>query len=190
MQIDKSEQLELSEIIANAVVEALKKEDIIGKADKSANVKTEKTAYQKTEQLLYNYRGFHRIVDEKRQEIADLRKYGVPQSCAVKEYVDKGGTVQGIVLPEESVESAVGNVERSVQDILSVIHMIDKAMAAIKNDPYYSILEMRYLDGVGQDDIAKSFNCSQQNVSYHKSRLIKELALRLFPKQVIDEMIQ
>ena len=104
--------------------------------------------------------------------------------------MDKGGAVQGIVLPEEYVESAVGNVERSVQDILSVIHMIDKAMAAIKNDPYCPILEMRYLDGVGQDDIAKSFNCSQQNVSYHKSRLIKELALRLFPKQVIDEMIQ
>jgi RNA polymerase sigma factor (sigma-70 family) len=133
--------------------------------------------------------GFKRIVEEKKQEIADLRKYGVPRSCAVTEYVHKGGMPSGIVLEEESVESAVASVERSVQGTVQVISLIDKCMAALKYDQYYSILEMRYFEGRTQEDIAATLGCNQATVARNKSRLVKELSMRLFPDQVADEMM-
>ena len=86
MKVSRLEMTEFATIVANAVVEALQNKQLIGngstavdkpKAEKSAQ--TEKTAYQKTEQLLYNYNNFKRIIAERMLEIENLRKYGVPQ---------------------------------------------------------------------------------------------------------------
>lgn len=195
MQINKQEMLEFADIVANAVVTGIKEAGILGNVGNGgtptkANKDKEKTAYQRTEQLLYNYNGFLKIIKEREAEIAEIRKYGVPGTCGgVKEFVQKGGMPQGIVLPEESVASAVATVQASVEDIVQVVTLINNSMAALKTDPYYAILEMRYFEGRTQEDIALEFNCTQPNVSYHRSRLVKELALRLFPSQVVKEMM-
>jgi hypothetical protein len=189
--LDKQEKLELAELIANAVVTALESKGLVGKADTNAPKKTEKTAYQKTEQLLFNYNGFKKIVAERQQEIIDLRTHGVPQkSGSIVQYGGNSGTVHGLVLEEESVEAAVRTVERSVQGTVQAIALIDKCMLALKDDPYYKILEMRYFEGRTQEDIALCFGCSQVTISNNKSRLVRELAMRIFPNQVIDEYMK
>lgn len=152
--------------------------------------KQNKTAYQKTEQLLYNFRGFQRVVKEKQEQIEEIKKYGVPHKGSAVHTYCGGSDAHGLSTEEETVDSVVYAVQMSVQDIEDVINMIKKAMLAMKNDPYYNILEMRYFDGMSQEDIAKALNCTQQNISYHKNRLVKELALRIFPNDVAKEMIQ
>ena len=190
MQMEKSEMKEFAELVAQAVVKALGAVPFnTGNVEKPVS-KAERTAYQKTEQLLYNYMGFKRIVEESKQEIAELREFGVPQKCgAVGERVQTSRSVQGIVLPEESVEAAVQAVEARVHDTVGVINMIDKAMAALRFDPYYKILEMRYFEGRTQEDIAVTFGCNQTTIARNKSRLVKELAMRLFPDQVANEIM-
>ena len=191
VEISKQSMAELAEIVSKAVVATLKENGLIGKVDNPAPVKKEKTAYQQTEQLLFNYRGFKKIVAEREQEIADLRKYGVPGKSSMSggERVQTSRTNVGIVLPEDAVEDAVRTVERSVEGTVQAIALIDKCMAALKSDPYYKILEMRYFEGRTQEDIALEFNCSQVTISKNKSRLVRELAIRLFPNKVIDEMM-
>lgn len=181
--MQREQMLEFAELVAQAVVKALE-----GKTP--AAPKQEKTAYQKTEQLLFNYMGFKRIVREKMEEIEDIKRFGVPKKCGgVTEFVQKGGLPRGLVLEEESVEDAVRNVERSVRETVQVIALIDKCMAALKHDPYYPILEMRYFEGRTQEDIAVTLGCNQATIARNKSRLVKELAMRLFPDQVAAEMI-
>lgn len=189
MQINKSEMIEFAELVAQAVVKALGKVPFdVGTPPTPP--KNERTAYQKTEQLLYNYMGFKRIVEERMQEIEDLRMFGVPQKCgAVGERVQTSKVSPGIVLPEESVEDAVRSVQASVHDTVQVIALIDKCMLALKNDPYYRILEMRYFEGRTQEDIAVTFGCNQATIARNKSRLVKELAMRLFPDQVANEIM-
>lgn len=196
--IDKQDYVELANLIANSVVEALEKRGLVGKSDdltKSSNPvgavekRVEKTAFQKTEALLFNYMGFKRVVQEKEREIEEIRAYGVPRSCAVHEFV-KGGTVQkGIVLEEESVEAAVATVQRSVQGTVQAIALIDKCMAALKNDPYYEVLEMRYFEGRTLEDIGVTLKCTSMTISRNRTRLVKELSLRLFPDQAVSEMM-
>lgn len=189
--MEKEQMLELAELVATAVVTALEKKNIIGNGATNEPKKSEKTAYQKTEQLLYNYRAFQKIVAERMAEIETLRKYGVPQrSTSIVEYSSNGGgIVGGLVLPEDSVESAVRTVQASVEGTVQAIALIDKAMAALRSDPYYRILEMRYFEGRTQEDIALEFNCSQMNISKNKSRLVRELTMRIFPNQVIEELM-
>jgi RNA polymerase sigma factor (sigma-70 family) len=188
VEIQKEELVELISTVVKETITQLG----LGKAVESANPKTdikEKSAYQKTEQLLYNYRGFQRIVQERMEEIEEIKKYGVPKKGgAIKQY-GGGGSIGGLVLPEESVETAVRRIEGSVQDTVRVIALIDKCMEQQRSDPYYKILEMRYFEGRTQEDIALEFNCSQVNISKNKSRLIRELSMRLFPNQVVGELL-
>lgn len=187
--MNKQEKLEFAELIATAVVNTLKKEGIINPPTQKP--KSDKTAYQKTEQLLFNFNGFKRIVAERMQEIDDLRKYGIPQKSSMSggERVQSSRSVQGIMLPEESVEAAVRSVEASVHGTVQVINLIEKCMSALKNDPYYDILEMRYFEGRTLEDIGVYFGCDHTTISRNKNRLVRELAMRLFPDDVSNEMM-
>ena len=190
MQIEKHELKEFADMIAASVVKALETKGLVGSANPKPE-RTGKTAYQKTEALLYNYRNFKKIVEERMSEIDTIKKYGVPKkSGSVVEYGNRSNREQGLKTVEESVQCAVWNVERSVQDTVAVISMIDKSMAALKCDPYYDILEMRYFDGRTQEDIADHLGCSQVTISKNKARLVNELSMRLFPSQAINEIME
>lgn len=188
MQIDKECMVELAELVATSVVKALEEKGLVGaKKDNSR----EKTAYQKTEQLLYNYMGFRKIVEDKKKEIEELRAYGIPQkSKSIVGYSSKSGTVGGTVLPDESVENAVRSVEASVQDTVKVIRLIDKCMATLKNDPYYDVLEMLYFEGRTCEDIGVYFNCDHSTISRNKKRLVKALSMQLFPDDIVKECMK
>lgn len=189
MELSKQCMIEMAEIISKAVVTAL--EGKIVNANPKPGIAS-KSAYAKTEALLYSYNNFQKIVAERMQEIEDLQKYGVPgkSSMTGAERVQSSNVVKGIVLPEESVEAAVRNVERSVEGTVQAIALINKCMAALKNDPYYKVLEYRYFEGRTQEDIALEFGVSQVTISNNKNRLVRELSMRLFPNQVIDEMLK
>lgn len=194
MEVNKELMVEFAGMVATAVVDTLEQRNIIncntyGSVNNQAQ--SPKNAFEKTEALLYSYRDFKRVVDERMQEIEDIKKYGVPKDLSVQEYVAKGSVhTGGIVLEEESVESAVARVWRSVQGTVQAINLIDKSMAAIKSDPYYRILEMRYFEGRTQEDIALEFGCSQVTISNNKNRLVTMLSLRLFPNQVIASYME
>ena len=177
----------LASLVAESVVTALEEKGMFSGAAKRRN---EMTAYQKTEKLLYNYVGFKRIVEDKLQQIEDLKKYGIPEKDgSIVAYSPRGGTVQGTVLQEESVEQAIRTVQDSIVQTQGAIDLVDNGMAMLKGDPYYKILEMRYFEGRTQDDIAAEFNCSQVTISNNKSRLVRELSMQMFPDQVASEII-
>jgi RNA polymerase sigma factor (sigma-70 family) len=179
----------LAEVISEAVVTALEKKGMIGKCS-SGTERPKKTAYQKTETLLYNYTKFTKLVEDKRREIEELCKYGVPQrSKSIVEYTPGSGGVQGTVLPEESVERAVRSVEQSIVETVQAIAMVDKGMESLRNDPYFELLEMLYFEGRTQEEIADHFGVSQPTISSNRSRLVRELAMQMFPSQVAEEMI-
>lgn len=190
MAITKKEMLELSELVTQSVVKALIDNGLVSANNKTKNRGNgaDKSAYQKTEQLLRNYNSFKKIVEEKQHEITELKLYGVPQtSKSIVAYSPGSGVPQGTVLPEESVENAVHRIDCAIQSTVQVINMIDKGLDALKNDPYFDILEMRYMEGRTLEDIGVYFNCDHSTISRNKSRLVKELAMRWFPDEVIGE---
>ena len=187
MEISKTSMVELAQLVATAVVEALEAKGVIGT---QPTAKPTKSAYQKTEQLLYNYNGFKRIIRDKKQEIADIRRYGVPQRCGSSgERVQTSRVQTGLMTVEESVEAAVRTVEASVEGTVQAVALIDKCMASLANDPYYKVLEMRYFEGNTLEYIGVYFNCDHTTISRNKNRLVKELSMRLFPDEVIKEMM-
>ena len=149
-----------------------------------------KSAYQKTESLLYHYKGFQRIVEERQEEILQLQERGVPKrSKSIVQWSGGGNPAHDIVLPAEEIESAIESVQASVQKILRVLGMIDRGMAALADDPYYHILEKRYFDRLSQEQTALEFGVSQVTISNNQRRLVKALAAYLFPAETLDEIM-
>jgi RNA polymerase sigma factor (sigma-70 family) len=177
-QIKSSMFDKLATIIAEKVVEILKKSNLV--KDNS------KTAYQKTEQLLYHYKSFKKVIKERELEIETIKQYGVPQrSTSIVGYTPKTNSVPSMNLESDVVENAVRNVQASIYDTVQVIAMIDKAMDSLKQDPYFKILEMRYFDGITQEEIADHFGVSQVTISNNKNRLVRRLSIELFPSQAV-----
>jgi DNA-directed RNA polymerase specialized sigma subunit len=184
MQIDQSTLETITQLVVKTTIKTLEDKGLI-KSDKK-----ERSAYQKTEQLLYNYNGFKRVVEDKLKEIEEIKQYGVPtKSKSITQFGGASGTVQGIVLDEESVESAVRTRLASVQDTVHVISNIDKCMQKISTDQYFDILEMRYFEDRTLEDIAVYYGCGVATISRNKNRLVKELALLLFPNEVVNEIV-
>lgn len=181
--MNKQDIEEIIGLVVGKTMEVLEEKKLI-----KTNV-SEKTAYQKAESLLYNYLGFKRIVEDKQKEIEELRLYGVPKTAAGFDYVPRTNVVSGIVTDEERVECAIRSVQESVEGTVQAISMIDKCMAGLGRDPYYDILEMYYFDGRTLEDLAVEFGCSTKTISVNKNRLVRELALRMFPDQSVYEMM-
>lgn len=198
MQISNEEIMQIiketAKATANAIVKKMERKGYLESESASKGASSlkkgiqEKSAYAQTEALLFNYRNFQRIVAAKKREIEDIKQFGVPQKGgAVVTYSGGNGSHKGLELEEERKQAAIHSVEKSMESTVDAIALIDKCLATFKGDPYYRILEMRYFEGRTQEDIALEFDCTQQNIAYHKSRLVKALATTMFPDKVVSE---
>jgi hypothetical protein len=184
VQIDQSTLETITQLVVKTTIKTLEDKGLI-KSDKK-----ERSAYQKTEQLLYNYNGFKRVVEDKLKEIEEIKQYGVPtKSKSITQFGGASGTVSGIVLEEESVEAVVCAKLASVQDTVQVISNIDKCLAMVSGDQYYEIIPMRYFEDRTLEDIAVYYGCTHPTISTNRKRLIKELATLLFPNEVVNEIV-
>ena len=84
---------------------------------------------------------------------------------------------------------AVRITASSVEGTVQAIALIDKGLAALKNDQYYEILPMRYFEGRTLEDIGVYFGVDHTTISRNRSRLVKELSMRLFPDEVVNEFM-
>lgn len=200
MDFDRKVLTEIVQTVVDATISLLIDKGLLGTASASLESASaspkktsmkEKSAYAQTEALLFNYRNFQKIVRQKEQEIEDIQTYGVLENgSAVKKYGGNlGGLPRGIVLDEERVETAVQKIRESMETTVQALDMIEKGLETLKHDPYYKILEMRYFEGRTQEDIAVAFKCTQPNIHYHRSRLVKELSVILFPDKVAKETL-
>lgn len=193
MGMNQKQMIQLAAYIAEAVVNALKDNGLVVNTNPSSLEQPKmKSAYAKTEALLFNYKSFQKVVEEREQDIEDIRKHGVPESSVLNglERVQTSRTVHGIVLPQDAVEHAVQTVQSTVQQTSRVIKLIDKALEDLEDDPYYDVIPMRYFEGRTLEDIGVYFGVDHSTISRNKSRLVKELAVRLFPDEMALEMMQ
>ena len=175
--------------IAEAVVDVLEKRGLVVGNVQSKPKINERSTYAKTEALLYNYVGFKKIIHDVEQEIEEIRVHGVPQKknpfC---DYVQTSNVPQ-IVTVDEAVDAAINVLITNVQQTVDAVQLIDKSMKTLEYDPYYKVLEMFYFEGRTQEDIAVEFGVSQVSISKNKSRLVRELSMRIFPGQTVEEML-
>lgn len=69
-----------------------------------------------------------------------------------------------------------------------LVAQVERALATIKNDPYYEVIELFYFERQSRESIAGYFETSVTTISRNKSRLLKEIAPILLSDDVIYEI--
>ena len=69
-----------------------------------------------------------------------------------------------------------------------LINIIETADESIKDDIYYDIIPMFYVDGKTREEIAEYFDCDVKTITRNKRRLVNELKVVIFSDETIEEL--
>lgn len=177
--------LELIEHIKTAVSEEFSK---LGIADK---IKTPvDNPFKRVEQLLWNYKLFTGIIEDKEQQIREVLESGIPnKSKSILEYSPRGGGISGITLEEETVESVVNALQADIVWVQQVIKRIDLALDTVRESPDFTMMCEYYMDGYDLETLATRYSMDRKTVASRKNKLVRQIAIQLFPKETLDELV-
>ncbi len=144
------------------------------------------TSFQKVETLLYRYGAFEQAIIEKRQQIEEIKKYGLQKRSTSLVRISKS-RAKGNLTDAELAERKIEEIEASIDKMIEYLDLIDEALETISNDKYFDIIRMKYFEGMTHEDIAFELECDVSTVSRNKNRLITKLGIYLFPD---DSMVE
>ena len=89
------------------------------------------------------------------------------------------------------LRSAVNEAEdkQRVATTERFLTLIDNALDEIKDDPYYQVIKMIYIEGKTRESVADILFCDVKTITRNKKRLIDILKVRLFTDMYIKELI-
>lgn len=160
--------------IAEEIVKILKRENVIRPGGR--------TPFQKVETLLYNYENFKSAVENKRETIEHIRKFGINKNSPGFSGFGGSGEFKSDL---EKSEEQIAELERSIVLTESVISLIEDCLLDIEKDKYFDLIKLKYFDGETTSEIADYFSCDLTTVNRNKNRLIEKIQMRLFSDEVI-----
>lgn len=165
--------------VQNSILE-LKRQNLI--------VEGKQSPFQKTETLLFNYNNFKAVIRDKEEEINEIRRMGLrKKSTSISSFSGNTGLIE-VKSDAEKAEEKIEMIEFSISTTRNFIKIIDDAIYALKDDPYYELIHLRYLEGRTREEIAEYFNVDVKTVTRNKNRLINLLQIRLFSDEVIQQI--
>lgn len=176
--------IEMQKLIENIVgrcIGELKLQDMLKE--------NKKNAFQKTEQLLYNYVDFKDVIKQKKTMIDDLLKYGLPKkSKSITSFSGDEG-MREVKTEQEQIDEYVASIENSMRLTIRCVSVIDDALKSVSNDPYYNVIEERYFNKKNLEDIAEDIEKDVSTVSRNKNRLVNMIKIKIFPDESINEIM-
>lgn len=148
-----------------------------------------KSTYAKTESVLYKYPILKKGIQERKDQIAELQLYGVPQrSKSVTIFSGNSGYVD-FKSEYEKQEDMIDQIQKKILETEERLQPIEKALISVQNDPYFKIIELKYFNQKKADQIASYFECDASTVQKHKNKILSKIKLHLFSEEVLKEMM-
>lgn len=145
------------------------------------------TPFQKTETLLYNYKNFQSAIADKQRQIETIRQEGIPKkSASITSF--SGNATYEVKTDADKADDKIEAIEQSIQTTVSFIKVIDDALAALKDDPYFDIIRLKYFEGKSHEDTADYFSVNIRTISRNRNRLVNLLCIRLFSDEFIRQI--
>jgi RNA polymerase sigma factor (sigma-70 family) len=166
--------------VAEETAASLKRQNLI--------VEGKQSPFQKTETLLYNMNNFKAVIKDKEAEINELSYFGLrKKSASITSFSGNTGLIE-VKSDAEKVEEKIEMIEFSIATTRNFIRIIENALDALRDDPYYDLIRLRYFEGCSREEIAEHFDCDVKTVTRNKNRLINLLQIRLFSDEVIQQI--
>ena len=146
------------------------------------------TAYQKTERILFKYNNFKQVIQDRKDEIEEIKKYGLAKTSGSVIPMPQDTGFKEVKMESDKEEEVIKALERSIINTKKIVRFVDISLKSIKKDPYFKIIDLLYFQGKTQTEIAEHFNCDVSTINRNKSRLVNKLSIYLFSDDVVNEM--
>lgn len=178
------------EDIIKAVAEQTAKQTVVELRKRNMMKNDKQTPYQKTETLLYNYNSFLAAIEDKKEQINEIREVGLKRhSNSVIPNPGSGTIVREIKTEQQKEDEKIAEIEASISVTKRFIEIIDEQLEQLKkNEVYYEVIRMKYFQGKTYDEIAEYFHCDVRTIHRQKKNLINKLQIRLFSDDVINHI--
>lgn len=149
-------------------------------------IKNKDNTFKNVEVLLYNYNNFKESIKDRKSQVKDLKKYGLPEkSKGITSIVNMNSKYE---TKEEQIDNAITSLEQNIYRTKVFIRHIDRVLKRFCNDPYYEILKMKYFEGKNVEEIAEILQKDTSTISRNKNRLINEIRILLLPNEVMSNI--
>lgn len=139
-----------------------------------------KDTYKATERRLYALPILREKLQEDKEKLEEIRTHGTPQhSKGIVRYSRTGIRLS----PEEILDGIIKDMEATIAADQYEIDTVEKALAHVKDDPFYSAIEAKYFEGLDDEDVAEDLNCGTTQLWKQRGRLVRALAVFLYGSQ-------
>ncbi|MDU5208158.1 MAG: hypothetical protein E6441_00850 [Clostridium sp.] len=182
----KEKDLDIKNTIKEAVKIAV--EEAINGLKDNRLLKNEIPYYKKVELLLYNYENLKEAVKQKEEDIKYLDKYGLQEgSKSIVIYNPSSGRFSS----EDRYIELRERYKREKEETERDIKRIESAINKVKNDKYFNILQLKYLNAeeerIKTDElISEKLGKDRTTIIRNRKRLINKLVTILFPESIKD----
>lgn len=155
-------------------------EEIIQKAVFATRLASEheaKDTFKATEARLYAYPILKARINDKLDEINEIRTLGMRKRSKSIVRFQKSGVR---LTEEEITEAVIKDLEAQIANDRKECETVEKAMTILDGDPYQDIIRYKYFDGLVDDKIGEKLHCDPRTVRNHKSRLINRISVFLY----------
>ncbi|HEY4532517.1 MAG TPA: sigma-70 family RNA polymerase sigma factor [Fusobacterium sp.] len=153
---------------------------VLNQLEQKEKLKKDLNPYRKTEKLLKYYNIFKKKLEIKREELKNI---------VIKHSSGVAGGGEGTFSYKadiEKIEDKREFLEEEIQRYEKIILKVDNALEEIKQDKYYSLIELRYFQNCRWEDIEERLEIDHSTIYRNIKRLINELSVTLFPEQLLD----
>ena len=155
--------------------------------DKEIKAEKQLTPFQKTEKVLSKLTFLKGAIDIKENMISDLQNGGKLES---KKYVGVNVQSSKKYLSEiEKIENRIEKLQGEIDRIRNLVNSIDLALATIRDDKYFKIIEMKYFEDLTIEYIAEKLDINERTVRRNKNELVRKLEILIFSDEVIKNIL-
>ncbi|MBQ9832209.1 MAG: hypothetical protein IJO48_00605 [Clostridia bacterium] len=165
----------------NYMVSALALERHYGGGSKRLTAhEIEKTAIQATERRLYALPILMQRIEDNKEELEELESCGTDalrgHSMSLVRLIRPGMRLD----PDEVHEAQLAELRARLAADEREVKKLQAVLWDITEDPYYPAIDMKYIKGATDAEIAKKLCCDPSTVGRNRARLLKRMAIRLY----------
>lgn len=151
--------------------------------------------FKKTEKLLYEYPSLKESITKRKEQIQDLKQYGLQQKSKSITGIFSGGQKED---EDTIIQNNIQSLQQHIYRTEVVIKHIDSVLSTIKDDKYYEVIKEYYFENKTFEQIAEYFDnklnkqdrlTSQETIRLNKNRLINKIKTLLLPNDLITELL-
>ena len=137
-----------------------------------------------TKKRLYAYPQLKDNIERYKLDIEDVRQETFGKSKSIVVFRSNSGNGEQPTL-EEQRAAKIRLLEQKIDRDETEIKEIEAALAQIKDDPYYRIVELRFFQKMSREAISEAIPCDTATVSRNLGRLLDMVNVSLYGADVL-----